>query len=337
MIDLLNPKVDFVFKNIFGKLGNEDILADLINSVLNLPEGRRIIEVRILNPIQERTHKDDKLSILDVYAIADDKTHYNIEIQRRDEHNIDRRTVYHFSVIYANQMYKGMDYINLAKTVTINILDFKYLYETQKYHSTFHLYEDEEKFLFTDIEEIHIIELPKMLEQWRAGKISPRQNDLIKWLMLLQSKEDMTVAKELEVLAMENPVVEKAMEVWKTLSQDPEARYEFQSRMRAEVDYNSSISAAERRGESRGERRGERRGFASGKTLGKVEANREVIHKYLFKRFGTTSSKLQENVQQLNTPEALNFVLEELFTTNTLDEANAVINDAIRSENRSDE
>ena len=322
MTYLLNPKVDFVFKNIFGKIGNEDILTDFINSVLKLPEDKKISKVRILNPIQERTHKDDKLSILDVYAIASDKTHYNIEIQRRDEHNIDRRTVYHFSVIYANQMYKGMDYINLAKTVTINILDFKYLDETQKYHSTFHLYEDEEKFLFTDMEEIHIIELPKMLEQWRAGEISPRQNDLIKWLMLLQANEDMTVAKELEVLAMENSVVEKAMEAWKTLSQDPEARLEFQSRLRAEMDHNSSISAAERRG------------VASGRTIGKVEANRETIRKYLFKRFGDISSKLLEKVQQLNTPEVLDFVLEELFTANTLDEAIAVINDGIRSENR---
>ena len=47
-------------------------------------------------------------------------------------------------------------------------------------------------------------------------------------------------------------------------------------------------------------------------------------------------SKLQEKVRQLNTPEVLDFVLDELFAANTLDEAIAVIHDGIHSENRQD-
>jgi len=33
--DLLNPKIDYVFKRIFGYAGNENITKSLLNSILN--------------------------------------------------------------------------------------------------------------------------------------------------------------------------------------------------------------------------------------------------------------------------------------------------------------
>jgi hypothetical protein len=47
-----------------------------------------------------------------------------------------------------------------------------------------------------------------MLDKWRAGKIDPRQDELIKWLMLLQAVEDESISSALEVLAMENAVLQ---------------------------------------------------------------------------------------------------------------------------------
>ncbi|MHB8125117.1 MAG: PD-(D/E)XK nuclease family transposase [Desulfitobacteriaceae bacterium] len=44
----LDPKNDFLFKKIFSSGGNEDLLIDLLNSILKPPEKRRICQVTIL-------------------------------------------------------------------------------------------------------------------------------------------------------------------------------------------------------------------------------------------------------------------------------------------------
>ncbi len=45
---LLPPTLDFVFKKLFTK--DTKLLINLINSVLELPEHRRILSVEIKNP-----------------------------------------------------------------------------------------------------------------------------------------------------------------------------------------------------------------------------------------------------------------------------------------------
>ena len=39
---------------------------------------------------------------------------------------------------------------------------------------------------------------------------------------------------------------------------------------------------------------------------------------------------LQQKIQQVNDPEVLDYVLEELFTANTLEEARTIINDGLK-------
>mgnify|MGYP007089981727 CR=1 FL=1 len=69
------------------------------------------------------------------------------------------------------------------------------------------------------------------------------------------------------------------------------------------------------------------KGRAEGRMEGNIEAKREVISKYLDRRFGNKSTGLQQKIQQIISVKALDYVLEELFAANTLDEARAIIND----------
>lgn len=74
---------------------------------------------------------------------------------------------------------------------------------------------------------------------------------------------------------------------------------------------------------------GREKGRKEGRVEGKVEAKQEVICKYLTRRFGDKSAVLQKKIQQVSDLEALDYVLEELFTANTLEEARAIINDGV--------
>jgi len=46
----LDPKNDFLFKKLFSSAGNEDLLIDLINSILKPPKQQRICQVDCHQP-----------------------------------------------------------------------------------------------------------------------------------------------------------------------------------------------------------------------------------------------------------------------------------------------
>jgi predicted transposase/invertase (TIGR01784 family) len=75
--ELLELKSDWVFKRIFSKEGNEDILADLISAILNI----EIKKVEIKNTELTKNMEKQKKSILDIKAELDDKSIVDIELQ----------------------------------------------------------------------------------------------------------------------------------------------------------------------------------------------------------------------------------------------------------------
>ncbi len=75
---LLDPKVDYVFKRIFGHIGNEEITKDLLSAIL----GKEITSVELdRNPILEKDLSDSKIGILDIKAKIDKKIDVDIEMQ----------------------------------------------------------------------------------------------------------------------------------------------------------------------------------------------------------------------------------------------------------------
>ncbi|SHJ37764.1 Rpn family recombination-promoting nuclease/putative transposase [Desulfofundulus thermosubterraneus] len=69
------------------------------------------------------------------------------------------------------------------------------------------------------------------------------------------------------------------------------------------------------------------KGRAEGRAEGRVERTREIICKYLARKFGKKSADLQQKVQEMTSLEELDYVLEELFAATTLEEARTIIND----------
>jgi predicted transposase/invertase (TIGR01784 family) len=75
---------------------------------------------------------------------------------------MEKRTIYYWGKLFLDGIKQGEDYINLAKVITVNILDFEYL-KLDRFHTKYHLWEDEDKdYLLTDLMEIHFIEPAKV-------------------------------------------------------------------------------------------------------------------------------------------------------------------------------
>ena len=103
---------DYIFKKIFAKKGNESILKDLLNSILQI----KIKSIEVISDANlERQLESNKLGILDLKAKLDEETIVNIEIQIINRYNMIERTLFYWSGLYYNVLQKGVDYKEIKK------------------------------------------------------------------------------------------------------------------------------------------------------------------------------------------------------------------------------
>jgi len=279
---LIDLKIDYAFKLIFGKLGNEPILIAFLNATLKLPKENQITSVVLLNTELNKEYKEDKKSLLDIRAVTAEGIQVNIEIQLANRHDMEKRTLFYWAKMYTHQMREGMAYKELAKTITINILDFNYIKQTRNYHSVFRLFEIDEGFELTEALEIHFMELPKLLVKWRERLVSPWEDALVRWLFFLEGSEDEEIFKTLEEIAMQDPVLNQAMEEWEKSSEDPKVRELYFARRKAVLDEKAAIREAELR-LLEAIKQGKEEGIREGEEKGKRE-NKLVVAKNLLNR-----------------------------------------------------
>ena len=99
---ILSPKVDFVFKKIFGNEKHPNILISFLNAVIKPTD--LIKSVQIKNTDIEKEHIEDKYSRLDIKAVTNNGEHINIEIQVKNEYNMIKRSLYYWSKMYEGQL-----------------------------------------------------------------------------------------------------------------------------------------------------------------------------------------------------------------------------------------
>ena len=135
---------DYIFKRLFSKKGNEDILKDLLEGILEIP----IEEVEL-----ERVDIKDKLGVLDIKAIINENITVNIEMQVVDEKNMIERTLYYWAGLYYTGLKRGRDYKLNNKVITINILMYN-IFKKENYHTIATIRDNENKEKITDRLEI---------------------------------------------------------------------------------------------------------------------------------------------------------------------------------------
>ena len=140
---IISPKWDYCMKELFR---NPVIRKYFISVVLNIPV-EMIRSTRLLNTYLWRKYRYQKQGILDVLVELNDDTKINIELQVKAVRNWDKRQLFYLG--------------KMKRCVAISILDFN-LTEDKQYHKTY-LLRDEEGRLFSNLLELHVIELNKVL------------------------------------------------------------------------------------------------------------------------------------------------------------------------------
>lgn len=235
MVKLLDPKMDFIFKNIFGSENNKEILISFLNATLKSED--KIKSVFIKNGDIEKEHLSDKFSRLDIKAITDKNEHINIEIQMKNEYNMIQRTLYYWSKLYEGQLKEGDNYSKLSRTICINILNFSYL-NNDKFHSAFRLKDIETNDELTDVQEIHFIEVPKLKDN------SDEKDMLVAWTEFLKDPE----SEKVRSLEMNIEEIRQAKDELIRMSNDDTQRQIYEMRAKTLKDKVSALNEAERKG-----------------------------------------------------------------------------------------
>ncbi len=211
---LVNLRIDFAFKQLFGTNGSEDILIAFLNAMLQESLESPIASLQLEDPHLHREHANDKLSILDISATLDTGTKVNVEIQLNNNHDMMKRSLYYWGKLYTSQLQKGMPYSALRKTITINLLNFIMFLDHKEFHTTGTLWNTQQQKLLSDDIEIHIIEIPKLTTQWHEEKVNPWKDPFVRWLLLLSANEDEHLTKTLEDIAMNrDPILQSNKQV----------------------------------------------------------------------------------------------------------------------------
>ena len=194
--------------------------------------------------------KDDKLGILDVRVLLNNREQIDIEIQVTFSEYWAERTLFYLGKMFTDQLKPGENYQKLEKCIHIGILNF-IMFDDEEYYSRFHFWSDKGRKLYSDKFEIHTLELPKL------AKHDYPETELLKWLQFINAETE----EEFEMAAEKSEYIKKAYEDLNRISADEEKRLEYEERERAIRDHQYFSTVYKNTGLKEGRREGRQEGI----------------------------------------------------------------------------
>ena len=242
----LNLKNDVVFKAFFSRKGNEKFLIDFLEALLKI----KIKEIQIREEVNlEQLAVYEKGGRLDLQAVLDSGVIVNIELQLRNEYNIEQRTTYYSSKVISRETERGTDYEDIKKVIMINILNYNILNFNEYISETAIVLDKHREYEVLKGIKWYFIELPKF------RKSNPDMNEkLNQWLAIIDDSDRGMI----KVAEEKNEKLKKARVEMNYLTGDEEVRRLAELREKWEMDRVSAINFATRKGEERGRKLGKK-------------------------------------------------------------------------------
>lgn len=265
--NIVKMKLDIIFKAIFAKEENEDLLHSFLSSVLEIPyESIKNIIVQNSEILPETI--TGKFSRLDLKLQVDDKL-VNVELQVKNESDFKDRALFYWSKMYSGELKSGDEYGDLKQSISINIINFN-MFDCPEYHSLFKVMETTRHEVLSEKCAIHFFELKKV------NKKVNKDNRMELWLQLInaESEEELDMLKETNVSE-----IQKAVMIIHKMSDDEKIQEAARLREKALHDEATALGHARREGIAEGEQIGLQKGRAEGiaEERAKLEANLRAL------------------------------------------------------------
>ena len=299
----VSPKIDFVFKKIFGSEESQEILISFLNGIVY--DGEKIIKsLTIVNPYNPGQIMSFKDTYLDVKAVLADDSIVVIEMQVARMTAFGKWVLYNMVKGYANQLQKGDDYIWLKPVIAVTITDFILFHNTEDVINNFIFQEEKKKFEYLNEElKLIFVELPK----FKKG-LSELETLADKWIYFLKEAQSFD---QIPSNLGEISEIELALNLANQAGMSPEELEEVDRRAVALQDERGKITYAEQKGREKGEEIGEQRGLQKGQIA--------LIMRLLKKRFGEIPMAISSKIEEL-TVEELESLGEDFLDFNSIDD-----------------
>jgi predicted transposase/invertase (TIGR01784 family) len=170
----------------------------------------------------------------------------SLEIQVKNEGDFPERVMFQWARIYSSSLESGGDYKNLPRTVIISIINFNQL-DCKEYHSEFRPLEITRHEQLTDKMTLHFFELDKLPEEINFN------DKLLLWLSLFKAETQEELEK---IKSMEEPIMNKALNAYNSITVSPEFRELERLRVLARHNEASALRHAKDEGRQEGRQEG---------------------------------------------------------------------------------
>ncbi|MEB3339693.1 Rpn family recombination-promoting nuclease/putative transposase [Okeania sp.] len=283
----ISPKIDYVFKKVFGSEESTDILISFLNAVIYNGE-KTIQSLTIINPYNPGKVFTLKDTYLDVKAVLADGKIVMIEMQVSSMTNFTKRVLYNVAKGYANQLKVADDYMRLKPVIGVTITDFILFEKNQRIINQFVFKDKIDNFEFLDDEELLLVfvELPKFKKE-----LSELESLADKWIYFLKEASSFD---DIPASLAEISEIELALNLANQAGMSPEELEVAQYRAMTLQDERGKITFAKEEGKQ------------EGKQEGRKDEAIALIIRQLKKRFGEITPETMSKIKNLTIEELEN-------------------------------
>ncbi|MFM7200368.1 MAG: Rpn family recombination-promoting nuclease/putative transposase [Myxococcota bacterium] len=282
--------LDVVFLRVFNADHDHRLLIGLLNGLLELPEGERILRVERLDSRMFASRAGDKNPILDLLVRDQLRRLIQIELQLVSYPAYMNRAVFYLTRVHSEQLKGGEGYEQLNRSIGVHILSWTLLKPAQDWPGPItraRFCDLEHKREVTDQLELVFVELPKFRKPSQF-----LETEREKWLYYLKNADRMT---QEDVKMLNLKILDEVDEKLLHVSRNEEMRFAFLGETKAYLDALSYRTGWQNHYLKEGIAQGTAQGIAQGIVQGQREALRELLSSL----FGPLPPSTQHKLEQL--------------------------------------
>jgi len=205
---------------LFGTPGNEPLLLDFLNAVLESDGQLPTQSVEVRNPFNPATFATEKWTILDVKATDEQGAIFMVEFQTSERQAFADRMTYYGCRSFGGQLYQGTAYSSLNTVVAIAVTTFEMFRKLRSIHNSFRLMaKADSSVVFTDKLQMHVLEAAEE----KIDRVSELPPALKAWMNFYYYSHRISEG-EMTALLQDQPTVQQAYGQYRQFNQDARMR-----------------------------------------------------------------------------------------------------------------
>jgi predicted transposase/invertase (TIGR01784 family) len=243
MTKYLDPKIDVLFKKIFG--GRKELLISFLNSLLPLKEGQEIVAIEYLSPELLPITPLGKFSVVDVRCIDNGGRAFIVEMQSEWSNIFRKRLLVNGSKAVIKQIEKKSDedvakkFQELKPVYVLAVVNDKFSKTKNWYHHSQIMDPKNPDFVIDGLDYV-LLELPNFTpDTWTHT----HKELAILWLRFLKEMGE-GYRKKLPAELVSNKLIKSAINMCEEAALTPAERYAYE-RAKEQVMWDDSIKGLE--------------------------------------------------------------------------------------------